>query len=428
MAIKRRKQSNLVRLTNLYIVVYFVNLLLTNLYMPSSRNIAQRLKRLRMSRGLSLDALVASMGHVVTKQALSKYEHGKANPSPIVLNKLADTFRVKASYFLKEPRVSVKFIGYRKASTLLKKDQERIESLVTEALEDRVHLQSLTGLPNGDHLPIHAYRISKLDDAERAAEQLRTNWNLGLDPIASIVGVFEDHHIHVIEIDAIDKFDGICALAVDEITKTQAAGLVTSKGVSGERQRLSLAHELGHLVLKIENTLDEEKAAFRFGAAFLAPAQVVYRELGTKRDTILSEELFLFKKRFGISVQALVRRLFDLAIISEGYYRHWMMLITRLKWKRNEPGEMAPEQSQWLRQTALRAYAEGMISREEAERLLGEPLDVEESLTLIERRSFMKLPLEERRRILSEQAEKLKSHYSEGADRSDLQSGDFVEY
>lgn len=416
------------RLTNLYIVVYFVNLLLTNLYMPSSRNIAQRLKRLRMSRGLSLDALVASMGHVVTKQALSKYEHGKANPSPIVLNKLADTFRVKASYFLKEPRVSVKFIGYRKASTLLKKDQERIESLVTEALEDRVHLQSLTGLPNGDHLPIHAYRISKLDDAERAAEQLRTNWNLGLDPIASIVGVFEDHHIHVIEIDAIDKFDGICALAVDEITKTQAAGLVTSKGVSGERQRLSLAHELGHLVLKIENTLDEEKAAFRFGAAFLAPAQVVYRELGTKRDTILSEELFLFKKRFGISVQALVRRLFDLAIISEGYYRHWMMLITRLKWKRNEPGEMAPEQSQWLRQTALRAYAEGMISREEAERLLGEPLDVEESLTLIERRSFMKLPLEERRRILSEQAEKLKSHYSEGADRSDLQSGDFVEY
>lgn len=396
--------------------------------MTSSTNIALRLKRLRMSKGLSLDALVATMGHVVTKQAISKYEHGKAIPSPIVLNKLADTFKVKASYFLKEPRVSVKFIGYRKASTLLKKDQERIESLVTEALEDRVHLQSLTGLPNGDRLPLHAYRISKIDDAERAAEELRTNWSLGQDPIASIVGVFEDHHIHVIEIDAIEKFDGICALAVDEVTKTQAAGLVTSKGVSGERQRLSLAHELGHLVLKIENNLDEEKAAFRFGAAFLAPAQVVYRELGTKRDTILSEELFLFKKRFGISVQALVRRLFDLAIISEGYYRHWMMLITRLKWKRNEPGEMAPEQSQWLRQTALRAYAEGMISREEAERLLGEPLDVEESLALIERRSFMKLPLEERRRILSEQAEKLKSHYSERADRSDLQSGDFVEY
>ena len=104
------------------------------------------------------------------------------------------------------------------------------------------------------------------------------------------------------------------------------------------------------------------------------------------------------------------------------------MLINRLKWKRKEPGELEPEQSQWLRQTALRAYAEGLIGREEVERLLGESLDVEEPLTLIERRAFMKLPLEERRRILSEHAEKLKSHYLEGADRGDLQSGDFVEY
>ncbi|MFY4730127.1 helix-turn-helix domain-containing protein [Nitrospira sp. BLG_2] len=396
--------------------------------MSNSTNIAQRLKRLRMSRGLSLDALVASMGHVVTKQALSKYECATASPSPIVLNKLADTFKVKASYFLREPQVIVKFIGYRKASTLPKKDQGRIESLVTEVLEDRVSLQVMTGWPNGNHLPIHAHRISKIEDTERAAEELRTNWKLGQDQISSMVGMLEDHHIHVIEIDAIDKFDGICAVAVDEATQTQAAGLVTSKGVSGERQRLSLAHELGHLVLKIGHNIDEEKAAFRFGAAFLAPAQVVYREIGTKRDTILSEELLLFKKRFGMSVQALVRRLFDLDIISEGYYRHWMMLINRLKWKRKEPGELEPEQSQWLRQTALRAYAEGLISREEVERLLGESLDVEEPLTLIERRAFMKLPLEERRRILSEQAEKLKSHYSEGADRSDLQSGDFVEY
>lgn len=396
--------------------------------MSDQKTIAHRLKRLRMSRGLSLDALVASMGHVVTKQALSKYECAKASPSPIVLNKLADTFKVKASYFLKEPQISVTFIGYRKGSTLLKKDQGRIESLVTEVLEDRVYLQTMTGWPDGNNLPIHAHRISKIEDTEQAAEELRTNWKLGQDPISSMVGMLEEHHIHVIELDAIDKFDGICAVAVDEATQAQAAGLVTSKGVSGERQRLSLAHELGHLVLKIGHNLDEEKAAFRFGAAFLAPAAAVYREMGTKRDTILSEELLLFKKRFGMSVQAIVRRLFDLSIISGGYYRQWMMLINRLKWKRKEPGELEPEQPQWLRQTALRAYAEGLIGREEAERLIGQSLDVEEPFTLIERRAFMKLPLEERRRILSEQAEKLKSHYWEGAERSDLQSGDFVEY
>lgn len=402
----------------------------TILYLSMSNLLAisHRLKRLRMSRGLSLDSLVASMGHVVTKQALSKYECAKACPSPIVLNKLADAFKVKASYFLSESQVSIKFIGYRKASGLAKKEQSKIESLVAEVLENRVNLQAMTAWPNGYDLSVHAHRITKIEDTEGAAEELRSNWKLGQDPISSMVGMLEDHHIHVIEIDAIDKFDGICAIASDETTQTRAAGLVTCKGVSGERQRLSLAHELGHLVLKIGANIDEEKAAFRFGAAFLAPAQVVYREIGTKRATILRDELLLFKKRFGISVQALVRRLLDLEIISDGYYRQWMMLINRLKWKRREPGELEPEQSQWLRQTALRAFAEGLISREEVERLLGESLDVEEPLALIERRAFMKLPLEERRRILAEQAEKMKAHYSEESERGDLQGGDFVEY
>ena len=34
--------------------------------------ICQRLKQLRLARGLSLDALAAEMGGIVTKQALSK--------------------------------------------------------------------------------------------------------------------------------------------------------------------------------------------------------------------------------------------------------------------------------------------------------------------------------------------------------------------
>ena len=42
--------------------------------------ISKRLKQLRLARGLSLDALVAQMGGLVTKQALSKYELDKAKP------------------------------------------------------------------------------------------------------------------------------------------------------------------------------------------------------------------------------------------------------------------------------------------------------------------------------------------------------------
>ena len=59
--------------------------------------LATRLQRLRRARGLSLEELAAEMGGIVTKQALSKYETGKATPSPVILNKLAGVLNVKSA-------------------------------------------------------------------------------------------------------------------------------------------------------------------------------------------------------------------------------------------------------------------------------------------------------------------------------------------
>ena len=55
----------------------------------------------------------------------------------------------------------------------------------------------------------------------------------------------------------------------------------------------------------------------------------------------------------------------------------------------------------------------------------------EETMTLEQRRAFLKLPLAERRRILSQQAENAVSHYeSEQSvrEREAWQGGDIVEY
>ncbi len=51
-------------------------------------------------------------------------------------------------------------------------------------------------------------------------------------------------------------------------------------------------------------------------------------------------------------------------------------------------------------------------------------------LTLEDRRAFMKLPIEERRRLLEWQAERMITHYeseAEAADRAEWQGGDIVE-
>jgi Zn-dependent peptidase ImmA (M78 family) len=251
-----------------------------------------------------------------------------------------------------------------------------------------------------------------------------------LDPIANVIGMLEDHFVHVIDIDTADGFDGISAVAYDTTQQVIAAAAVTRSGVPGERQRLNLVHELGHLVLSVSSDVDEEKAAFRFGAAFLAPAESLYQEVGRRRTSVSLEELLLLKQRFGLSLQALLYRLRDLRIITAYQHKHWCIQINKHGWRRKEPEELPSEQPQWLRQNVLHALAEKLISREEAQNLLKERISIntEEPLTLIERRAFMRLPITERNRILAEQAGKMADFYGQDTEWRETEGGDFIDY
>ena len=129
---------------------------------------------------------------------------------------------------------------------------------------------------------------------------------------------------------------------------------------SGRRQRLNLAHELGHLVLKISQSVDEEKAAFRFGAAFLAPKEWIMREVGDKRTAIDVQELIILKKKFGLSLQSILYRLKDLNMISGSYYIQWVRCISKMGWKRQEPNSLPIERAEWLKQNVYKAFAESL--------------------------------------------------------------------
>lgn len=381
----------------------------------------QRLRQLRLARSLTLDALAASMGGVVTKQALSKYEQGKANPSVRVLAKLASALGVKTAHLWSAPQVAVRFIAYRKGAGLSKRDQEQVEGLVAQALEDRIRLQTLLEKTNSHKcdIPIQSFRVKRLEDSEEAACELRRTWCLGSAPIGSVTGILESHRVHVIEINAREKFDGISALASADETPV-AAAVVCRRPLSGERQRINLIHELGHLVLKVAEDIDEEKAAFRFAKAFLAPADTLRKDIGENRTSVRLAELLLLKKKFGMSLQALIYRLRELEIINQSHYDQWWADIRRLGWKKREPSELAHEQPLWLQESVLRALAEGLIDQKEADQLLGTESEEKPPLSLIEKRAFMKLPLEQRRKLWAEEAERMSSYYERSSDWKDF--------
>lgn len=379
---------------------------------------------------MSLDDLVATMGGIVTKQALSKYERGMMNPSATVLNRIASALGVKSAYLWGEPTCRVEFISYRKRSRLGKREQESVQAFVATILEERVRFQDKIGQINGSQLPVQSLKVSSPNEAESAAEKLRAMWQLGINPFADLTSILEDHFIHVLEIDTDERFDGISAVARGEDGHVLAAAVVTRRGLPGDRQRLRLAHELGHLVLDIPETVDneeEEKLAFRFGTAFLVSASQLIREVGPKRNFIRPEELLFLKRRYEISIQAILCRLKDLDIITESYYEQWCRHINQLGWKKKEPYEIPPERPERFQQLVLRSFSEGLIAKEEAERLLGGSIKESPIRSLIERRAFLKLPLEERRRLLAEQAEKMEAFYEQDSEWRELGGGDLVE-
>ena len=378
--------------------------------------IGERLIQLRLAQNLTLDALAEKMGGIITKQALSKYEQNQAQPSPIVLAKLSAALGVKANYLLTPSNISVEFIAYRKLTSLPEREKARVKNVVTQCLEDRVKVQTLIGQSKPDFLPWNQLGISSLEDTERHANEIRKLWELGASPISNVVGTLEEHQLCVLPIEADEKFDGISALGRDTSGNILAGALVTRQGVSGERQRLNLTHELGHSVLKIPSNIDEEQAAFRFASAFLVPAERLIREVGARRSYVYISELLILKKQFGISLQALLRRMRDLDIINDSYYRRWFVYIGKQGWKKQEPDELPMETPQWLKRNLSRLVGEGAISQEEAERMLGASIDVQQSHSIVQRRAFLGLPMEQRRKKLAEQAKLLSGYYEKEAE------------
>ena len=64
--------------------------------------IGERLRRFRLARGMSLEDLEIAIDGLVSSQTLSKYEHGKLQPTARVLNRIASALGIKSAQLLDE--------------------------------------------------------------------------------------------------------------------------------------------------------------------------------------------------------------------------------------------------------------------------------------------------------------------------------------
>ena len=323
-----------------------------------------RLKLARKKAGMTMRELAEQTG--ISATAVSKFERSVITPRQSTVLRLAKALGVRPAFFFKEITVKTLTPAYRKHSGLREKETEAIEATVVEKLERYLEVEGLFPERAREKLP--QFTVTNICDVENVASVLRKEWNLGIGPLDSLCGRLEDRSIIVIAIEGPAKFDGYSCWA-----NGSRPTIVYNSLLPGDRQRFTLGHELGHLVIRTKNDLlDEQAIANRFSAAFLVPKEAAFAELGSKRKNLNFNELRLLKREYGLSIQAWIRRAFDLGIIEETTYRNLFRRLSTMGWRRSEPEEIKREYPQRFELLIHQALAEELITPNRA-KILMEP-------------------------------------------------------
>lgn len=124
----------------------------------------------------------------------------------------------------------------------------------------------------------------------------------------------------------------------------------------GDRQRFTVAHEVGHLVLHHDCPPPDspaeaarfERQAHRFASAFLAPAEPVLADLDRLGGRVTLKNLASLKAIWGFAIKAFVMRFQALGIIDDDHARSLYKQISARRWNKAEPVPVDNERAIWL--------------------------------------------------------------------------------
>lgn len=230
--------------------------------------------------------------------------------------------------------------------------------------------------------PLNLNIKKSTDSPVIAAQKTRRSMGLPPDqPIGHVIHAIEKSGVLVLSLPlGFEKIDAFSARVGEEPKRPV---IVVCRIVSGDRVRWSVTHELAHIVLHSDRPqlrAEDHREADQFAAEFLLPEVAMRQEL-TAPVTLSS--VAVLKPKWGVAMQSLMRRAFDLSIISERQYRHLFEEIGARGWRMREPPnlDVPIERPRALRQVAEIAYgnpinysrlaAESQLTVEMVKQILG---------------------------------------------------------
>lgn len=348
---------------------------------------SDRLKRARIMRNLSMDALCEKIGNAVSKQAISKYEKGESLPGSHILILLSQALGVKPDYFFREPQFAISNIEFRKKAKMGAKEVEAIKEEIRDIIERYLEIEEVWDYLPSFSNPVKDMPVASDKDTYEVVKELKNAWNIGEDGILSVTDLLESKNIKVVEITADDSFDGLSGYVNNN---ENMPFVVVNKSFDVERFRFTALHELGHLVMSLPEEMEKkekERLCHLFASEMLISREAFIEVLGERRNDISLRELKVLQSVYGISVDALMFKAKALGVISESKHTSFCIRKNKsLAFKRavEETSYKGTEESSRFDRLVYRALASDMISCSKAAALLNEPMeDVKSKLELV---------------------------------------------
>lgn len=207
--------------------------------------------------------------------------------------------------------------------------------------------------------------MQKLGGAREVARRLRKLWQMPTGPVKSITDSIEGAGGIVFRCAfGTARIDGISQWPLDcpELPPV----FFVSDRAPGDRQRWTLAHEIGHVLMHHLPTDDPEVEANHFAAEFLMPSDEILPEL---RNLTLQKAAAL-KSYWRVSMQAIIRWAHFLGKITRNQYEYLFKQMGYLGYRMCEPVPLPAEQPALIHEMVkVHRKASGRAVRELSEEL-----------------------------------------------------------
>lgn len=318
----------------------------------------QRGKRLAtLRRLLALSQTDFSELTGLSQPLISLMERGERSVTDAVVLDLARITKTPASFFEVSTTPPPGVLSFRKMATTSASSRDAATARFEELERVATDLSRSADYPCPE-LPTAEDDLDG-DDIEDLARRVRAHLRLEPDdPILNLTRAFERRGIVVASLASID--DGILdghdgASRAAESLVRPVIGYVS--GMSGDRERFTKAHELGHIVLHAQrpdvSAKIKEREAHRFAGALLIPEPAMRSEVS---ETLSLNGFVALKATWGVSVQAIIARGHALGLLSDARRKALMMQVSYRGWRTSEPVEVKPESPLLLRQLLVRQY------------------------------------------------------------------------